>query len=388
MARVRAFHAQLVAVHGVCSTVGKMNVQLASAGDALGARGERWFAPGSFWNTPLPADARKDSQSDRWCGLLAASHDHDPARVGCGLHINLRTWTIPVFYADEGTAKVRLRPKMPECRYSQGHWLATRPYVHPGHPLGLHSSVAEGVPIPPGACHDGEADAHMVVVAPHENRIYDLWQCQPEDGGAWATNAAISYPLDGPGQFTAETITGIHDHESVHFYGPCRAAGVPAIAGLIRRDEVLAGEIRHKLAFACDVAALREFVSPAIWTDGWLPGGLPEGCVMQLDPQLDLDAFPLAPAARLVAKALQVYGAVLVDVAGGTTLYGEWLGAPDTSRWNGLLGESDLFCVPFQHYRILEVGEIHRAGSHPVYHHGMSSHYYDYLRRHGKPASD
>ena len=349
----------------------------------LGAHGPRWFAPDSFWNQPLPPDSVADTHSARWCGLLAAAHAADPTRGEAGLHLNLHAWTLPIYYADASTPRRALRPKLLECRYSQGHVLASRPYLHPAHPLGLHASVADGVPIPESACTDAEADAHLVIVAPHENRIYDLWQCHPETGGNWATNAAISYPLNGPGVFTTATIGGIHNGESVHFYGPCRAPGVPACAGLIRRDEIFAGEIAHKLAFACEVAALQEFVAPAIWTDGWLPGGLPEGCVLQLDPHLDLSRFKLTPAARTIAQALQRYGAVLVDNAGGVTLYGEWLGPAETSGWNGLLGENDLFPIPFSHYRILQTPPVQHAGSHPAYHHEMSAKYYAHLRKHG-----
>ncbi|MCS6243866.1 MAG: hypothetical protein H2172_08440 [Opitutus sp.] len=349
----------------------------------LGARGPRWFAPDSFWNQPLADTATSDPQSPRWIELLTAAHTADPTRGEAGLHLNLNAWTLPIYYADASTPRRTLRPKLPECRYSQGHLLVSRPYLHDAHPLGLHASVADGVPIPAAACTDAEADAHLVIVAPQENRIYDLWQCRPEADGSWSTNAAISYPLDGPGVFTAETIAGIHNDESVHFYGPCRAPGVPACAGLIRRDELLAGEIAHKLAFACEVAALQEFIAPAIWTDGWLPGGLPEGCILQLDPALNLDQFNLTPAARTIARALQRYGAVLVDNAGGVTLYGEWLGPAETSGWNGLLGENDLFPIPFQHYRILLTGPVTHAGSHPVYHHEMSAKYYAHLRRHG-----
>jgi hypothetical protein len=320
--------------------------------------------------------------------LLQSAHDADPTRRGLGLHLNLHAWTLPVYYAAPDTPRRILRPKLPECRYSQGHLLASRPYLHATHPLGIHASVRAlgGVPIPDSARTDAEADAHLVVVAPHENRIYDLWQCRPEPDGTWSTNAAICYPLDGPGVFTPDTIAGIHNDESVHYYGPCRAPGVPAAAGLIRRDEILAGEIRHKLAFACEVAALQEFIPPAIWTDGWLPGGLPEGCVLQLDPALDLARFALSPAARTIARALQTYGAVLVDNAGGVTLYGEWLGPAETSGWRGLLTEEDLFAIPFAHYRILATGPVTRAGSHPVYHHEMSAKYYAHLRHHGLPA--
>ncbi len=353
---------------------------------SLGARGPRWFSPDSFWNQPLRADAAIHAESRRWTALLAEAH---ASRQGAGLHINVFNWTLPVYVATPATPRRLVRPKLLQCPYSQGHVVASLPYLHPDHVMGIHPTVRDGIPIPDDAAPDAEADAHLVVVAPHENRIYDLWQCRRDADGNWSSNAAIAYPLDGPGVLHPADIAGIRDGESVHFYGPCRACGVPASAGLIRLDEIRAGRIDHKLAFACQVAALREHVFPAIWTDGWLPGGLPEGIVLQLDPALDLSRFKLAPAARVIARALQEYGAALVDNAGGVTLYTEWLGHEGASAWDGLLAEDSLFGIPFAHFRVLKPEHpVVVAGSHPIYHHGMSGQFYGYLRDTGHVAED
>ncbi len=343
-----------------------------------------WFAEDSFWNSPLEERVKVSPYSEQWCELLHESHAF---RNYAGLHINLFAWTLPVYTVDASVPKQKLRPKLTYCPYSQGHVVAMGRNTEELSHMGLHHSVLDGVPIPEGAFTDKEADAHMVVVAPHENRIYDLWQCMRNTDGQWWSNSAIAYELEGSGVFDEEIITGIEDGQSVHFYGPCRASGVPACAGLIRRDEVMSGEIQHKLAFACEVAALQEFVFPATWTDGWLPGGLPEGCILQLDPTLDLDTLSLNTAGKVVAKALQKYGAVLVDNAGGATLYGEFLGdesmTATTKSWNGILAEESLFSIPFEKYRILETGETDKRGSHPIYHHEMSYKYYEYLRKNG-----
>jgi len=143
------------------------------------------------------------------------------------------------------------------------------------------------------------------------------------------------------------------------------------VAGLIMHDEMEAGWIPHKLAYACECPALGEYVRPpALWTDGWLPGGLPEGSVLQLDPALDLAAFDLSRGALVVARALQEFGAVLVDFSGGVTLYGEYLPASSGRSWAGLLEEEDLRCIGFEHFRVLRMGMRQRGGSHPR-HHGI-----------------
>lgn len=326
-----------------------------------------------------------DAESGRWISLLK-----EASRATGGLHLNLHAWTIPVYYADAFTPRVRLLPGLLSCPLSQGHVKTSEARLRDGDPRllapGMHPSVARGVPIPLDAMPDGQLDAHLTVVEVDEGRVYDLWNCHRDPDGTWRSNAAIAYDLHGEGLFSADDIAGIRNDESVHFYGPCRASGVPALAGLIMREEVEAGIIGHKLALACPVAGLqRRVCPPAIWTDGWMPGGVPEGCCLQLDPSLDLDRLPLSREARVVARALQTHGAVLVDNAGSVTLYGEWLPRADGEKsWAGLLGEGDLTGLPLERFRVLDTsGQLREGGSHPVFHHEMAPLFYAHLKKHG-----
>jgi hypothetical protein len=340
------------------------------------------FAPGSFWNTPLD-EAAPDSRSQPWIALLKE------CQPGIGLHINLHTWTIPVFTAGPETPRHHVHPKLLRCPLSQGHVKTVESRLDASHPLGLHESIRAGIPLPDAATPDGEQDAHLSIVDPVARRAYDLWQCRRESDGTWHTNAAIAYDLDGTGVFTREDIPLIRPDESVHFYGPCRASGVPAIAGLIMEEEIRQGRIAHKLAFACPVPGLQRYVAPpAAWTDGWHPEGLPEGCTLRLDPRLDLTAFSLSPAETIVARALQEYGAVLVDYAGGVTLYGELLEPHPGRSWNGVLEENSLAGIPFDHFHVVETGPLQTGGSHPVYHQGISRRYYDYIEKNGTAGLD
>jgi len=342
-----------------------------------------FFSPDSFWNTPIPDTARTDNQSDHWIRLLTEAQ----RSRGRGLHINLKEWTMPVFQAGNQTPRHQLHPKLLRCPLSQGHVIASEKKLNPDHPCGIHRNIAAGAPIPDEAVPDPRHDAHMIVIDEDEERVYDFWQCRREADGTWHTNSAISYDLWGSGVFKPEDLDGIENDESVHFYGPCRASGVPALAGLIMEDEIRSGLIAHKLAFACPVPGLQQRVyPPAAWTDGWLPGGLPEGCTLQLDTSLDLTAFDLSPAALTIARALQIYGAVLVDYAGSVTLSGELLDPHPGRTWDGFLGEWDLEQIPFSHFRILETGPLEFSGSHPIYHQGMSRLFYEYLENNGEKS--
>jgi len=113
-----------------------------------------------------------------------------------------------------------------------------------------------------------------------------MWAAHRRDDGEWEANTGMKYRADGSGVFDRKSFA-IHNGESIHLYGPSRAAGVPALAGTIMHQEMQEGRIEHRLGFATQAAALQRFVSPpACWTDGGLRQGLPEGAVLQLDPAL------------------------------------------------------------------------------------------------------
>ncbi|WP_269542625.1 hypothetical protein [Cerasicoccus fimbriatus] len=337
------------------------------------------FSTDSYWNQPIPANAKADNFSNHWVKLLSE------VRPGMGMHINLENWTIPVFKADNTTPRHKLKPKLLRCHLSQGHVKASERKLNGTHPLGLHHSVRDiEIPIPDHAAPDAQQDAHMSIVDTDNGRVYDLWQCRREADGSWHTNSAIAYELGGSGVFTQNDLEGIENDESVHFYGPCRASGVPLLAGLILQEEITRGHIAHKLAFACQVPALQRHVSPPVcWTDGWHPSGLPQGCTLQLNPDLDLDQFSLSAAARVVARALQEYGAILVDYADSVTLSGELLSPHTGMSWSQLLDEEALSSIGFENYRVIETGPTCNMGSHPVYHQGISKRYYDYIENQG-----
>lgn len=337
------------------------------------------FAADSFWNTPIPADAALHPQSERWCGLLAQRCG------GAGVHINLHAWTIPVVEAEAGTPMVRVERRIQRWSETTGFIAASRHRLRePGHPLG-HAPGFAGAPIPAHARPDPAMDGHLLVVDRAAGMAYDMWAAERGADGGWSACTGISYPIAGSGVFDRATVA-VGEGESVHLYGPGRASGVPLLAGLIRHHEVLAGRIAHRLAFATDCSAWRRHAFPALWTDGWLPGGIPQGSVLQLDPGLDLRAFALGPAELTVARALQEFGAVLVDVATGCTLYGEGLWHRAGAGWRGLLDEDGLRRIPFTAWRVLALHPERDGGLNPLYHNGHRPWFRRALAATGTPA--
>ncbi len=308
----------------------------------------RFFSDDSYWNQPIPTDAKIDPRSPRWIKLLETEPSHENVLINCD------QWTIPVYAVDADTPRVKvgLVSLTPE---EQVHWHTDRKFF--GHGPGF-----DRVPIPKTASPDPQSDSHMAVVDWGANTVWDMWALSRNPDGSWKSRTGMVYPADGPGVFSTGAI-GVVDGESVHFHGPSRASGVPAVAGLIMYDEVMAGEIRHKVAAASRFCAYKEFVFPAAWTDGFTEGGIPEGSLIQLDPALDLSKFPLTPEERVVGVALQRYGMVLVDVAQGQPVYAEGLWGHPGKSWKGKLRSTGgLSTIPYSHYRVLVTGPATHEG--------------------------
>lgn len=314
---------------------------------------KRFFSNDSFWNTPIGADPEIQPGSEELMRLLA----NEPSSAFFG--INLHRWTIPVYEVDSSTPRCRVHQRVIDVEKPDaplGYWGKA------GKHLTQFPGFGESVPIPLAATPDNEADAHMGIVDWEAKLAWDMWGAQKRSDGQWESYTGMCYRIDGPGVFDRKNFSA-HDGDSIHFHGPSRAAGVPAIAGLIMHEEVETGRIEHKLAFATRFNARKRFTFPATWTDGQEAFGLPEGAVLQLNPALDLDGFDLSPGAKVVAEALQEYGMVDVDVGGDNTLYGEGLWSHPDKSWEELLDPFALQGIALCHYRVLKFGEIINAGN-------------------------
>ena len=309
----------------------------------------RFFSDDSFWNTPIAGGAEADPRSDHYIGLL----QQEPTG---GVHVNLGAYTIPVYEVDESTPLRTVHQ-----RVSLDGDGRPRTWGGAGRTFSHGPDFGPQVPIPDHAVPDPAQDAHAAFVDWGRGIAWDVFAARVRDDGDWESYTGMTYSLHGDGVWDVSDFPA-DDGESIHFHGPGRAAGVPIIAGLIMREEVLVGEIRHKVAGAVRYGAYKEFVSPAAWTDGPLVGGIPEGAVLQLDPDLDLDPFGLSPGAIVVCRALQQYGMVNVDYAGGTVVYGQGLYHEGAPSWEGVLAQNELKVVPVEHLRVLKMGGVIAKG--------------------------
>ncbi len=306
--------------------------------------GRRFFSNDSFWNQPLPDNPQIDPQSDHFVELLKKEPN------GPFFRINLTEWTIPVYEVNDSTPRYKIKLHF-LSKQEQQRWNTARETY--GHGKEFDQEL---VPIPLDAQADPQEDAHCALIDWKKGIAWDMWGLKKNQDGSWTSKTGMKYSINGNGLFSPKSFK-VKDSESIHYYGPSRAAGVPAIAGLIMLDEVQKGEINHKLACATRVNAYKEHTFPAIWTDGFIVGGIPEGSIIQLDPKLDLSKFNLYPGEIAVAKAMQKYGMVVVDIAGSNTLYGEGLWGHPGKSWNGILRglNGGISSIPLNNYRILKI---------------------------------
>ncbi len=321
---------------------------------------KRFFDDNSYWNTPIETGVETDPRSDHLISLL----QQDDRYTGFG--INVHKWTVPIYEAETDRSRQKVARRITTSIAGKSKASYSTEHLHPDHWFGHYPDFADGVPIPGKAEPDPENDAHVAIIDLEAGLAWDMWGATKNSEGQWEANSGMSYRLDGPGVFPKESFP-VHNGESIHMYGPSRASGVPAIAGLIMYDEILSGKIEHKLAFATMYNAFQQFIHPpACWTDGWMKGdGFPEGCILQLDPDLDLDRFDLSDAARVIARALQEYGMSDVDHAADATLYAEGLPGRDDRSWTGILDPHALMCIGFEHYRVLKMENIINKGMGP-----------------------
>jgi hypothetical protein len=175
-------------------------------------------------------------------------------------------------------------------------------------------------PIPPNAPVEGgpgaDGDRHVLVVDRDRCRLYELYGAHMlERGAGWGAGSGAIYDLRS-------------NHLRPAGWTSADAAGLPILPGLARYGEVAHGAIDHALRFTAPrtrkayVYPARHFASSS--DDAALP---PMGLRIRLKRGTDLGG--LKPQARIVAKALQRYGALLAD--NGSPWY--FSGAPDR-RWD------------------------------------------------------
>lgn len=256
------------------------------------------FPAANVWNVPvdgLPVDPRSDDYV-RSIGADVPLHADFGAQSETGEPFGIPFTVVPMN-----------QPKVPIVFVAQDGEEAIPEESDPG-----------PYPIPPDApvevSSEPGSDRHVIVVQQGSCTLYELYKAALQDDGSWHAVSAARFDLAG--------------HElRIEGRTSADAAGLPIFPGLVRFDEVAAGEIGHALRFTVP-RTRAEYVWPARHKasssdDPALP---PMGQRFRLKADVSLEGF--SPDVRVILLALKRYGMIVADNGMPWFLSG----APD-ARW-------------------------------------------------------
>lgn len=206
--------------------------------------------------------------------------------------------------------------------------------IYEGEPIGIPYNVVDGsagdaaiefyypdesdpgpYPIPDDVVIEAAGDAHIIMVDTSTCRLLEIYDASQNDDGSWEAGSGAVWDLNG------------YDLRPLDWTS-ADAAGLPILPGLVRYDEVAAGEIRHAIRFTVEDSQAA-YVWPARHeaSDSEDPNLPPMGQRFRLKASVDISGYP--QDVQVILRAMQIYGLILAD--NGSNWYIN--GSPD-SRWD------------------------------------------------------
>ena len=383
-----AILAALTLAASVCADAGSLvfrdsTVAGKGCGERIGCRaqsaggyggGVATGATGDDFNGSI-RDTKPDLDADEWQGASTpfylpvilqswpASRARGPLEVaGCGLFPGDNIWntrvdTLPVHANSEAYVATIGSSDYLHADFGSGEWPPGS-----GSPIGIPYTVVSSTqatvpitftyedesdpgpyPIPPSAAIEGgrnsDGDRHVLVLERDTCVLYELFDAWPQRGGtAWDAGSGAIFDLTSHA-LRPETWTSAD------------AAGLPILPGLVRYEEVAAGEIRHAIRFTAPETR-RAYVWPGRHFASELTGRRypPMGQRFRLKADFDVSAF--STDVRVILEGLKAYGMMLADNGS------PWFisGVPD-GRWdNEVLHE--LHQVPGSAFEAVDVSSL------------------------------
>ena len=277
-----------------------------------------FYSPASFWNTPIPAGATVDQASS---AMLATSI---LPYVKYANFANGADWGISVVYASSNDETYTLEDPI------------------------YYNNGSISFKMPAGAQPTTGSDHHLVVI--NGSQELDLWDAQYN--AATDTWWAGSYFVVDDNGWGAAAQPGQHA-------GSAEASGFSELGGLVTPEEIAQGYIDHALSMTIPVVLANEIAGSATGTDGTStnPNAIPEGAHIQLNPSFNVDAQSWPTWEKIIAKALQTYGAYVSDTGGSIAFYGEADNNAGDLQWSavGVPEDASLANLPWGQMQVLQV---------------------------------
>jgi hypothetical protein len=275
------------------------------------ATGSRPFKASGYWNTRL-GNAPASRHSAAWI------HDAE-SHSGSHVSLVLGDWGMPVYTSKASDPLVRIS--------SSGH--TVRFHI----PLRARPMIGQ--------------DAALTVIDRSTNQVVGLFGAHVS-GGKWSVSGLSRY------RFTSNGIAGGLPGGGKANFGH---RGIPASVPAVTKADIRRGKIRHRLEMYWHETAARtpegkSAYFPMTGSESGHNGVVPEGAVIRIKRSVNLQALHLSPAARVIARALQKYGAVIGDNAGS----GNSLKLQANTNWSGVLNKDSLRSIPWSDYVFVKGG--------------------------------
>ena len=167
-------------------------------------------------------------------------------------------------------------------------------------------------PIPDNPSIEAGSDHHILVVDIDTCTLYEIFDAS-FDNGQWFGGGGAIFDLNS-NALRPDTWTSAD------------AAGLPILPGLVRYDEIEAGEIKHALRFTAEETA--GYIWPGRHQTADPDDNIPPlGARFRLTADYDISGFP--SEMQVILQAMKTYGIILAD--NGSNWYVS--GAPD-ERWD------------------------------------------------------
>src|SRR5579862_7564419 len=203
--------------------------------------------------------------------------------------------------------------------------------------------VPANAPVEGGAASSG--DRHVLVLDNGNCFLYELYNSWPNADGSWNADSTAVWDLLG-------------DEQRPYTWTSADAAGLPIFPGLVRYDEVAAGNIQHAFRFTLPKTSAA-FTPPASHSAANTSNASapPMGMRLRLKAGYDISGF--STQMQVILTAMKKYGLILAD--NGSALY--VTGVSD-SRWGSDL--DSLKTVPASAFEVVQMSPVYTNSNYPT----------------------
>ncbi|MGH9546964.1 MAG: hypothetical protein ACRD23_17305 [Terriglobales bacterium] len=197
-----------------------------------------------------------------------------------------------------------------------------------------------------GDPNPGNGDRHVLVLDNSNCFLYELYSAFPNGNGSWNAASAAVWDLLSDGN-TQRPWT----------WTSADAAGLPIFPGLVRYDEVAAGQIPHAIRFTLPQSRAAVVLPATHWASNSTNAAPPMGMRLRLKAGYNISGF--STNMQVILSAMKKYGLIMAD--NGSAMYIS--GAPD-SRWDNddlhNLGQ-----VPASAFEVVKMDTVYTASNVP-----------------------